>query len=45
MGDIEWAVRSFGLSIINETTMWIMAIILVVVILNMILEVFNDNDK
>ena len=45
MGDIEWAVRSFGLSIINDTTVWIMAFIFVVVIFNIILEVFNENSK
>ena len=45
MGKIVWVVRSFGISLTNDLTTWIMAIILVVVILNMILEVFNENDK
>lgn len=45
MGDIEWAVRSVCLSIVNDTTMWIIGFIFIVVIFNIILEVFNENSK
>lgn len=45
MGDIEWAVRSLGLALVNDTTLWIMGFIFVLVIFNIILEVFNENSK
>lgn len=45
MGKIDWVVRSFGISLVNDLTTWIIALIIVVVIINMILEVFNDNNK
>lgn len=45
MGKINWVVRSFGISLINDLTTWIMAIILVVSIINVILGGFYDNNK
>ena len=45
MGDIQWVMRSIFIALLNDTTTWIMAIILVVAILNIILGVFHENNK
>lgn len=45
MGETNWVVRSFGISLINDFSTWIMAIILVLTIINIMLGVFYDNNK
>ena len=45
MGDIDWVVLSYGISFGDNITIWVLAMILIVVIFNIILEVFNENSK
>lgn len=45
MGDIKWVVISFGISLLNDTTYFIIAFALVLIIINIILGVFYDNNK
>lgn len=45
MGDIEWVFRSLRISLLNDTTYWIIAFALVLIIINIILEVFYDKNK
>lgn len=45
MGDIEWVVLSIFIAFFNDTTNWIIAFALSVLIFNILLEVFHDNSK
>lgn len=45
MGDIQWVMRSIFIALLNDATMWIIAFALVVIIINLILGVFHDNNK
>lgn len=44
MGNIDWVVLSYCNSF-GDITNWIMAIIFIVIIINLILGVFHENNK
>lgn len=45
MGDIAWVVRAFGITLINDTTSFIIAFILILTIFNFLMGVIHENDK
>lgn len=45
MGDIQWVMRSIFIVLSNDLIMWIFALVLSVLVINIILEVFNENYK
>lgn len=45
MDKIDWVVHSIFVMLSNDLTKWILSFILVLMIINIILEVFNVNSK
>lgn len=45
MGDIDWVVQELSISLVNELTVWIMAIACLLTIFEIIWRIINDNSK
>lgn len=45
MGDIAWVVREIGISLLNDTTMLIIAFAIILTIFNLIRRIIHENDK
>ena len=45
MDKIDWVVHAILIMLSNDLTVWILSFILVLMIINIILEVFNVNSK